>query len=124
MLRGVKALDVYELAFRTAMEIFQVSKSFPKEERYSLTDQVRRCSRSVVANIAEGYRKRLYPNMFASKLADADGEAAETVVFLDFAKECGSLDPGTHARLSAEYERVGSMLGRMISTRNKFIPRP
>jgi four helix bundle protein len=67
------------------MEIFAVSRSFPKDERYSLTDQIRRSSRSVAANIAEGYRKRQYPNMFASKLADADAEATETQVWLDFA---------------------------------------
>ena len=76
--QGFRDLRAYQLAFRLAMEIFQVSKSFPKEERYSLTDQIRRASRSVAANIGEGYRKKRYPRMFVSKMADADGEATET----------------------------------------------
>jgi four helix bundle protein len=77
-LQGHRDLKVYQLAYRLAMEIFEVSKGFPKDERYSLTDQVRRSSRSVAANIAEAFRKRQYPNMFVSKLADADAEATET----------------------------------------------
>jgi four helix bundle protein len=88
---GYKDLRVFQLAFDVAMEIFEATKSFPKEERYSLTDQMRRSSRSVAANIAEGYRKRQYPNMFVSKLADADAEATETQVWLDFARQCGYL---------------------------------
>ena len=79
-LKGHRDLKVYQLAYKLAMEIFEVSKSFPKEEKYSLTDQIRRSSRSVAANIAEGFRKRQYPKMFLSKLADADGEATETQV--------------------------------------------
>src|SRR5947207_2172102 len=75
--QGFRDLRAYQLAFSLAMEIFQVSKSFPKEERYSLTDQIRRASRSVAANVAEGYRKKRYPKMFVSKMADADGEATE-----------------------------------------------
>jgi four helix bundle protein len=78
--RGFRDLKVYQLAYQLAMEIFQESKSFPPEERYSLTDQIRRACRSVAANIAEGYRKKRYPNMFVSKMADADGEATETQV--------------------------------------------
>jgi len=91
MLRGFRDLKVYQLAFKLAMDIFHLSKSFPEEERYSLTSQVRRSSRSVAANIAEGFRKRQYPSMFASKLADSDAEAAETQVWLDFAQNCGYL---------------------------------
>ncbi|HEV8259355.1 MAG TPA: four helix bundle protein, partial [Burkholderiales bacterium] len=75
------------------MEIFNETKFFPKDERYSLTDQIRRSTRSVTANIAEGFRKRQYPKMFVSKLADADGEATETQVWLDFARDCGYLPP-------------------------------
>ena len=78
MSRGFKDLRVYQLAYQLAMRIFHESKRFPPEERYSLTDQIRRASRSVSANIAEGYRKRQYPNAFVSKMADADGEGAET----------------------------------------------
>ena len=88
-MRGYRDLKVYELAYKLAMEIFNESKSFPKEERYSLTDQIRRSSRSVATNIAEGYRKRRYPNMFVSKMADADSEGTETQVWLDFAQDCG-----------------------------------
>lgn len=77
-LKGHRDLKVYQLTYKLAMGIFEISKSFPKEEKYSLTDQIRRSSRSVAANIAEGFRKRQYPKMFLSKLADADGEATET----------------------------------------------
>ncbi len=84
-LKGHRDLKVFQLAYKLAMDIFNVSKSFPKDEKYSLTDQILRSSRSVAANIAEGFRKRQYPKMFVSKLADADGEATETQVWLDFA---------------------------------------
>jgi four helix bundle protein len=80
MLRGYRDLKIYQLAYKLAMEIFHETKTFPKEERYSLTDQIRRSSRSVAANIAEGFRKRRYPNMFISKMADSDAEATETQV--------------------------------------------
>ncbi len=84
--RGFRDLKVYQLSYRLAMEIFELSKSFPKEERYALTDQIRRSSRSVAANIAEGYRKRQYPKLFVLKMVNADGEAAETQVWLDTAR--------------------------------------
>ena len=90
---GFRDLRVYQLAFDLAMEIFRLSKSFPQEERFSLTAQIRRSSRSVAANIAEGYRKKLYPKMFVSKMADADGEATETQVWIDFATNCGYFSP-------------------------------
>lgn len=82
-------LEVYQLAFELQQSIFERSKKFPKEETYSLTDQIRRSSRSVGANIAEAWRKRLYPAHFASKLSDADGENAETQHWLDTARSCG-----------------------------------
>src|SRR5262249_15180220 len=100
--------------------VFERSKSFPREERYSLTDQVRRASRGVAANIAEGYRKRQYPRMFAAKMADADGECAETQVFLDFAKDCGYLPLAVWQRLSDGYAEVGRMLGGMIDRPERF----
>jgi four helix bundle protein len=117
---GYKKLDVYRLAFSSAMEIFEVSKSFPKSERYSLTDQIRRSSRSIVANIAEAYRKRQYPKHFVSKLSDSDAECSETAVWLDFALECGYLDKEIHQKLYSNYRRIGQMLGKMISNRNRF----
>ncbi len=102
-LKGHRDLKVYQLAYKLAMDIFNTSKSFPKEEKYSLTDQIRRSSRSVAANIAEGFRKRQYPKMFVSKLADADGEATETQVWLDFARDCEYLSPQIHAKLVKVY---------------------
>src|SRR6185436_731155 len=108
---GHKSLRVYQLAYELAMEIFHLSKSFPIEEKYSLTDQIRRSSRSVAVNIAEGYRKRQYPKMFVSKLADSDGEAAETQSWLDFSLDCGDVNQETHESLHSRYASVGAMLG-------------
>ncbi len=121
-MQGFRDLQVYQLAYELAMQIFVESKSFPKEERYSLTDQLRRSSRSVAANIAEGYRKRQYPSMFASKLADADAEATETQVWLDFARDCGYLPVEKHDVIIRSYERVGRMLGSMIAHPERFLP--
>ena len=106
------------------MEIFNLSKAFPKEEIYSLTNQIRRSSRSVAANIAEGFRKRRYPNMFVSKLTDCDGEATETQVWLDFAYDCGYLSKDNRDRLTVGYEEVGKMLSGMISNPDRFVPSP
>ena len=118
--RGFRDLRAYQLAFKLAMEIFQESKSFPKEEKYSLTDQIRRASRSVSANIGEGYRKKRYPRMFVSKMADADGEATETQVWLDFATACGYLSQERQEKLIAGYEELGRMLGGMIAHPERF----
>ena len=120
MLQGHRDLKVYQSAYRLAMEIFDESKAFPKEERYSLTDQIRRSSRSVAANIAEGYRKRQYPNMFSNKLSDADSEAAETQVWLQFASDCGYLRKEKCNELVKGYEEIGRMLGSMIANPEKF----
>lgn len=117
---GYKGLKVYQLAFKTAMDIYNASKAFPKEETYSLTDQLRRSSRSVCANIAEGYRKRIYTKLFLLKLADSDGESSETQVWLDFAKECGFLAVDKHIELSAQNDEIGRLLGYMIQNPEKF----
>jgi four helix bundle protein len=122
VLRGHKDLKVYQLAYQLAMEAIHVSKGFPSEERFSLTDQLRRCSRSVAANIAEGFRKRQYRKMFLSKVADADGEASETLVWLDLALDCGYLSPQCHQELTAKYLEVGRMLGGMLAHPEKFAP--
>ena len=122
-LKGHRDLKVYQQAYKLAMDIYNTSKRFPKEEKYSLTDQMRRSSRSVAANIAEGFRKRQYPKMFVSKLADADGEAAETQVWLDFARDCEYMSPKLQAELTKGYEEVGRMLGAMMSMPEKFMPR-
>ena len=120
MMRGFRDLKVYQRAYRLAMEVFEESKRFPKEERYSLTDQIRRSSRGVAANIAEGFRKRQYPRMFSSRLADADAEATETQVWLDFAHDCGYMARERCDALTAGYEEVGRMLGSMMRTPEKF----
>jgi four helix bundle protein len=121
--RGHRDLRVYQLAYKLAMEVFRCTKTFPEDERYSLISQMRRSSRSVAANIAEGYRKRQYPSMFASKLADSDAEATETQVWLDFARDCGYLSIARHENLTKGYEEVGRMLNGMISNPGKFAPR-
>ena len=115
-------MKVYQLAYKLAMEIFDESKEFLKEERYSLIDQIRRSSRSVAANIAEGFRKRQYPSMFVSKLADADGEATETQVWIDFAHGCGYLSEKRYEQLRKGYEELGRMLGSMMAHPEKFKP--
>jgi four helix bundle protein len=120
--RGHRDLKVYQLAYSLAMHIFKDSRTFPQEERYSLTSQIRRSSRSVAANIAEGFRKRQYPSMFVSKLADSDAEATETQVWLDFARDCGYLSPQQHDDLVARYEEIGRMLHAMIDHPERFEP--
>ncbi|MFA4853125.1 MAG: four helix bundle protein [Bacteroidales bacterium] len=123
MERGYRDLKVYQLAYRLAMEIFEISKSFPKEETYSLTDQIRRSSRSVCVNIGEGYRKRRYPKHFSSKMTDADGECSETQIWLDFARDCNYLNGTKHNKLYKDYEEVGRMLGSMADNPEKFLPK-
>ena len=119
---GFRGLKAYQLAYNLALTVFNESKGFPSDERYSLTSQVRRSSRSVAANIAEGYRKRQYPNMFVSKLADADGEATETQVWLDFACDHGYLSKEQHDPMVGSYEELGRMLSGMIAHPEKFAP--
>ena len=120
MMRGHRDLKVYQLAYKLAMKIFNESKAFPKEGRYSLTDQIRRSSRSVATNFAEAFRKRRYPNMFISKLADSDAEAAETQVWLDFVCDCGYPSQKRHEELVSGYKEVGRMLGSMMAAPEKF----
>jgi len=95
-----KSLHVYKVSYEMAMEIFIVSKNFPREERFSLTDQIRRSSRAVCAIIAEAYRKRIYPDHFRSKMTDADAECSETRVWLDFAHNCGYINETTYLNLT------------------------
>ena len=115
-----KELIVYKKAFQVAMEIYKLSKNFPKEEKFSLTDQIRRSSRSVCANIAEAYRKRMYVRHFISKLTDSDAENSETLVWLDFALECNYLEKETHTRLLKETDEIGRLLNYMIQNPEKF----
>ena len=120
---GHKDLKVFQMAYRLAMDIFHLTKNYPVEEKYSLIDQIRRSSRSVAVNIAEGYRKRQYPKMFVNKLSDSDGEATETQVWLEFSKDCGYLSVENYRKLTSEYEEVGRMLGGMMLHPEKFAPR-
>jgi four helix bundle protein len=106
-------LDVFQLAFNTANQIFEISKSFPREELYSLTDQIRRSSRSVATNIAEAFRKRKYKKAFISKLSDAEAEAAETHVWLNFSLSCHYISPKDHDELYKAYDKILGMLVNM-----------
>lgn len=108
-------LEAYKKAFEGAMRIFEISKSFPKDETYSLTDQMRRSSRSVCANTAEAWRKRRYQAAFVSKLSDAEGEAAETQTWLEFAVRCGYLEKEVGRILFKIYDEIISMLVSMIN---------
>ncbi|MBI3240932.1 MAG: four helix bundle protein [Chloroflexi bacterium] len=108
-------LEVYRKGFDTAMEIFELSKSFPKEETYSLTDQIRRSSRSVCANLAEAWRKRRYEAHFISKLSDAESEAAETQVWIEFAVKCKYLKRGEAITIYKTYDEIIRMLVSMIN---------
>jgi len=108
-------LDVYKLASELQQQIFRVSKAWPRDERYSLIDQIRRAARSIGANIAEAWAKRRYPAHFVSKLSDADGEQNETRHWLRTALVCGYLNATEHAELDQACKRIGAMLGRMMT---------
>lgn len=114
-------LIVYKKAFDLAMEIFELSRSFPKEEKYSLTDQIRRSSRSVCSSIAEAYRKRRYEAHFVSKTSDADMENSETQVWLDFAYNCEYINKEIHSDLIKKAEEVGKLLNHMIENPEKYL---
>ncbi len=117
---GYKDLKVYKLAYKLTMEIFEETKQFPQEERYSLTDQMRRSSRSVPANIAEGWKKRVYPKMFVSKIIDAEGEAGETEVWLDISKDAGYITEEKYEYFMNGYDEVNRMLYGMVDKHEKF----
>jgi four helix bundle protein len=123
MTGSFRDLKVYQLAFEAAREIRLVSLKFPKEETYSSTDQIRRSSRSVCTNIGEGYRKRIYPKHFTSKMTDADGEATETSIWLDFALDCDYFDQSTFNSLQLKYNEIGRMLYSMAQQPEKFLPK-
>jgi four helix bundle protein len=120
LIRSHKELEVYKLAYKLAMEIYKLSKSFPVEERYSLTDQIRRSSRSVATNLAEAFRKRRYEKAFVAKLSDSEGEAAETQTWLDFSRDCGYITSELCDRMNKEYEHVLGMLVNMIKSPDKW----
>ena len=113
-------LEVYRKAFESAMLIFELSKSFPKEETYSLTDQMRRSSRSVCANLAEAWRKRRYVAAFISKINDSEGEAAETQTWIEFSVRCGYLEAETGRDLYKTYDEIISMLVAMVNNADSW----
>ncbi len=116
LVRQHQDLEVYQLAFDAAMKVFELSKRFPVEERYSLTDQMRRSSRSVCANLAEAWRKRRYQAAFVAKLSDCEAEAAETQTWINFAVRCGYLDPHSGKHLDETYSQI---LGKLITLINQ-----
>ncbi len=120
VVKSHKDLRVYQEAFQAAMHVFEISKSFPVEERYSLTDQIRRSSRSVSGNIAEAWRKRRYEKSFVNKLNDSEGEAAETQNWLDFAIACKYITQEDYNILNNKYEHIISMLVKMIHESEKW----
>ncbi len=115
-----KNLTVYKKAFEQAMNIYEISKEFPDEEKWSLTSQIRRSSRSVCSNLGEGYRKRLYENHFISKISDADMENTETQVWFDFALACNYIDTNKFIELNSHSEEIGRLLNHMILNPSKY----
>ena len=119
-LRHFRDLEVYKRAFNTAMTIFQITKEFPAEERYSLVDQIRRSSRSVCSNLAEGWRKRRYEAVFRNKITDSMQEASETQCWLEFSLACKYIEKVVFENLDNEYEEIISMLNSMEKNSGKF----
>ena len=120
-INSAKDLNVYRRAYELAMEIFELTKHFPVEERFGLTSQIRRSSRSVCLNLREAWAKRRYHAHFISKLTDCDEENSETDSSLDFAKDCLYITPSQHAELTLRCAEIGRMLGRMISKPKAFL---
>ena len=120
MVESFRDLRVYRRAFRAARRIFRYSESWPKEERYALTDQIRRSSRSVFANVAEAWRKRRYPKHFVSTLSDADAEAAETRAWLDAAISHRYIDKSTYQELDREYNQISESLVKMMTNPDQW----
>ena len=118
--RGFRDLIVNKKSYAIAMKIYEITKSFPKEEKYSLIDQIRRSSRSIPRNSAEEWAKRIYPKVFVNKLTDSLGEEHETEVWLDFSHDCQYISSETHAQFIEEYDEVRKMLISMINTPEKF----
>lgn len=116
-----KELNVYKLAYELAMEIFELTKAFPGEEKFALTGQIRRSSRSVCLNLREAWAKRRYEPHFVSKLTDCDGEANETDSSLDFARDCGYISNEKHKELAAKCTKVRKMLGGMMKKTESFL---
>jgi four helix bundle protein len=120
LIKSHRELIVYQLAFKISTEIYNLTKSFPKEEIYSLTSQIRRSSRSVCSNISEAFRKRRFEKAFISKLSDSEGEAAETQVWLEYSFECNYLPDAIYRQLFNEYEKIIGMIVNMMNHPEKW----
>lgn len=118
---SAKDLRVYRLAYELAMRVFDLSKRFPSEEKYALTGQVRRSSRSICLNLREAWAKRRYEAHFVSKLSDCDGENSETDSSLDFARDCGYITPAEHSETTSQCQEIGKMLGAMMKNPAPFL---
>jgi four helix bundle protein len=123
MITSYRELRVYRNAKKGAMDIFKITKKFPTCEKYSMVDQIRRSSRSVCTNIAEGWRKRRYKAAFIAKLSDAESEACETQVWLDFAHSCGYIDAETATKLEGNYEQIMGQIVLMIQRADQWLIR-
>ena len=121
-IKSYRDLDVYRLAYSSAMDVFWATKTMPIEERFSLSDQIRRASRSVCANISEGWAQRRYENKFKNRLSDAAGSASETQTWLEFAKDCGYIQPAFHRTMAENYDRIAAMLYRLAGNWTNFHP--
>jgi four helix bundle protein len=120
IIKSHRELIVYQSAFKSSMEIFRSSRSFPKDEVFSLTSQILRSSRSVSANLAEAFRKRRFEKAFIAKLSDSEAEAAETQVWLDYSVECGYLSKDNYVRLFSDYENIIGMVVTMLQHPEKW----
>jgi len=123
MTGSYRELKVYQKAIDLAMKVFEITKKFPSEEKFELTDQIRRSSRAVCRAIGEGYRKRQYPKHFSSKMSDADMENTETQVSLDFAETCKYISQEEYMELINDSEEIGRILNHMVENPEKFLPK-
>lgn len=122
-IKSAKELEVYKKGYQLAMKVFQLSKSFPDEEKFALTSQIRRSSRSICLNLREAWAKRRYEAHFVSKLTDSDGENSETDSSLDFARDCGYITVQQHSELAALSREIGGKLGNMMKNPEPFLIR-
>ena len=122
-INSAKDLKVYQRAYALALKIFKTSKTWPSDEKYALTDQIRRASRSVCSNLREAWAKRRYEAHFINKLTDSDGENSEVDTWLDFAFDCGYISRSDHSHLTTECKEVGSMIGSMLNNPKSFLLR-
>ena len=120
-INSAKDLIVYKRAYELSMRIFELTQRFPPEERFALTNQIRRSSRSICLNLREAWAKRRYPSAFVAKLTDCDGENSETDSSIDFARDCGYIDDREHAKVARMVSEIGKMLGSMIQRPEKFL---